>query len=495
MDRSKKCPQRRSVIPNNDNHRLRAIGVALIAALFSLGNWACTTQTLTERNARPVRFTPAAGPIDGNRLVFIDVEEPAASIGTASISCRFGQQAATPGRYDAASGRYTCRTPAHSRPELVTLTITLDGAEFRMPVRYAYTSRGKSDAPVTEIDVPVLQQEVKRVRDLIPKSVALCAVLKNGEPVAGFADAMSRAIKIDYFCVPNVQDGIALREAGVKAPIMVLYVTDASYTPLLLHYDLEPAAYSLAWVDEANRLLQRARGVLKVHLWIETGMSREGVMPDEALALARAVHQSPKLRLQGIATHFCCLDEGDRAAIEKDNLDNPTALQKHRFDEVVKAIRAQGIGLDAIIHAGTSDAVRHGVTPVYYNMLRVGWMLFENPSPERRNYTWKTKILQVKTLPKGWCINYSCEVTAKVDTRVGVVGHVPNDEVIYLVRGQKVNKLLDHEYAIILDISHFPDAREGEEVDIVLPYDNSPLISSSSTPVTLRDGGGPARRD
>src|SRR5947209_13209870 len=41
--------------------------------------------------------------------------------------------------------------------------------------------------------------------------------------------------------------------------------------------DLEPAASSLAWVDEANRLLQRARGILKVHLWIDTGMSREGV--------------------------------------------------------------------------------------------------------------------------------------------------------------------------------------------------------------------------
>src|SRR5262245_43835139 len=84
-----------------------------------------------------------------------------------------------------------------------------------------------------------------------------------------------------------MQDGITLREAGVDAPIMVLYLTEASYAPVLLHYDLEPAAYSLAWVDEANSLLQRARGILKVHLWIDTGMSREGLMPDEALALAR----------------------------------------------------------------------------------------------------------------------------------------------------------------------------------------------------------------
>jgi alanine racemase len=484
----------------------RALSVAFmivfIAALLVLGNWACTAQTSIERSARPLRFTPGSGPIEGDRLVFIDVEEPAAAIGAASIACQFGPHAASPGEYDATSARYLCRTPAHSRPESVTLTITLDGAEFRMPVRYVYTTQGRttegSDAPVTEVDVPTFQQQVKRVRDLIPRGVRLCATLKNGEPVGWLADAMARAANVDYFCVPDAQDGIALREAGVDAPIMVLYLTDASHAPVLLHYDLEPAAYSLAWVDEANRLLQHARGTLKVHLWIDTGISREGVMPDDALAVARAVNQSPKLHLQGIATHFCCLGKGDLAAIEQGNLDNQTALQKHRFDEVVEAIHAEGIGLDAIIHAGSSDTLRFGLTPVYYNMLRIGGMLFENPSPEHRNYTWKTRIQQVKTLPKGWCIDYGCDVTAKVDTRVGLVAHVPNDEVTYLVRGEKVNKLLDHEYVIILDISHLPDVREGEEVTMILPDEavtgrppvpNSPLDSSwASGPVTLRDG-------
>jgi len=467
--------------------------IAFIAALLVLGNWACKGQTPTETSARPRRFTPGSGPIEGGRFVFFDVEEPAAAIGTASIACQFGQHAASPGKYDATSARYLCRTPAHSRPESVVLTVTLNGAEFRMPAPYVYTSHGWNDAPVTEVDVPKLQQEVKRVRDLIPRGVALCAVLKNGEPVGWLADAMARAAKVDYFAVPNVQDGIALREAGVKAPIMVLYLTEASYAPVLLYYDLEPAAYSLAWIDEADRLLQRARGILKVHLWIDTGLSREGVMPDDALALARAVNQSPNLHLQGIATHFCCLEKGDLAAIETGNLDSKTALQKHRFDKVVEAIHAEGIGRDAIIHASSSDALRFGVTPIYYNMLRIGGMLFENPSPEHRNYTWKTKILQVKTLPKGWCIDYDCKVTAKVDTRVGLVAHIPNDEVTYLVHGQTVKKLLDHEYVIVLDLSRLPDVREGEEVNMILPEPNSPLHTYSPAPVTLQEGAGPGK--
>ena len=474
-------------------HSAATSGLRFIAVVLLLGNWACSRLTPAERSARPVGFTPGSGPIEGDRLVLIDVDEQAAAIGTASIACRFGEHPSGRGKYDTTSARYTCRTPAHGRPESVALTVTLNGAEYPMPTPYVYTTTGWSDAPVTEIDVEQLQQQVKRVRELMPPGVALCATLKNGEPVGLLADAMARVTKVDYFCVPNMQDGIALRAAGVKAPIMVLYLTEASNAPLLLHYDLEPAAYSLAWVEEANRLLQNARGVLKVHLWIDTGMSREGVMPADALALARAVNQSPKLHLQGIATHFCCNTKGDLAAIKSGNLQNYTALQKHRFDEVVAAMRAEGIGRDAILHAGASDVLKDGVTPVYYDMLRVGTMLFENPDSGHRNYTWKTKILQIKTVPKGWCIDYDCHRAAKAGTRIGLVAHIPMDVVTYLVRGQKVTKLLDHEYVIVLDLSPFPNVKEGEEVDMILPDANSPLLTWSPATVTLREGARPMR--
>jgi alanine racemase len=75
--------------------------------------------------------------------------------------------------------------------------------------RYVYTTYGQSDAAVAEIDVPTFQLQVKRVRDLIPRGVKLCAVLKNGEPVGWFGEAMARAARIDYFSVPTMQDGIA----------------------------------------------------------------------------------------------------------------------------------------------------------------------------------------------------------------------------------------------------------------------------------------------
>ena len=82
-------------------------------------------------------------------------------------------------------------------------------------------------------------------------------------------------------------------------------------------------------------------------------------------------------------------------------------------------------------------------------------------------------------------------MTVEADTRVGLVAHVfPYEEVTYFVRGQRVNKLLDHEDVIVLDLSHLPDVREGEEVTIILPQPNSPLDQSRTVPVTFRGGAG-----
>src|SRR5438094_7681980 len=83
--------------------------LAFSQPLLGLGDWPCRSQTPTETSARPLRFTPGSGTIEGGRFVFIDVEEPAAAIGTASIACQFGQHAASPGEYDATSARYLCR--------------------------------------------------------------------------------------------------------------------------------------------------------------------------------------------------------------------------------------------------------------------------------------------------------------------------------------------------------------------------------------------------
>ena len=438
---------------------------------------------------RPRGFAPTSASIAGGRLIFVDVDEGPSVRGRATVACRFGSHPPLRAAYDSVSGRYVCHAPAHDRPEAVTLTIEVGGvAAMKMATPFTYVTAGMGSVPPFVVDAPAVAKQAERVRANLPAGVRLCAVLKNGEPPAALAEAISRGAKIDYFAVPNFEDGIALRKAGITTPIMVLYLTEASRVPELVHYDLEPAAYSLEWVHQAEGLLRSAARPLNVHLWIDTGHSREGVMPNEALPLARAVHASARLRLRGIATHFCCLGEGDLMPLERDDITNKTALQKHRFDEVVGTIRAAGIGHDALIHAASGDALRFGLTPVYFDMMRIGGMFFENPSPEHMNYQWTTHILQTKTLPEGWCVDYKCKVVLPHDTRVGLVGHMPRDDVTYLIGGRKVTKLLDHAHVVTLDLSDFPDAKAGDEVAVLLPEEHSLLDTSFTlTPVTLHD--------
>src|SRR5262245_33146345 len=164
---------------------------------------------------RPLGLAPTSCSIQGGRLVFLDVDEGTTVRGQAKVECQFGSHAAIRAAYDGPSDRYTCRAPAHERPEAVTLPVSVDGETVTMATPFVYVTPGVESVSPVVVDVLALAKQVQRVRADLPASVRLCAVLKKGEPPAGFADVMSRAAKIDYFAVPTLEDGIALRNAGI----------------------------------------------------------------------------------------------------------------------------------------------------------------------------------------------------------------------------------------------------------------------------------------
>jgi alanine racemase len=268
---------------------------------------------------------------------------------------------------------------------------------------------------------------------------------------------------------------------------MILFAVDPAHALELLHYDLEPAAVSLRWVRQVSRGLQGTRGRLKVHLWVDTGLGREGVMPGDALPLARQIQQSKHLQLRGIATHLCCVQVLDRVYLARNDLRSQTVVQRQRFDQVVKELRAAGLGRNALLHVGASDVVRYRLAPLYYDLVRVGCMLIQNPRQRPRNYRWQTKIRQIKILPKGWCLDYGCRLRTERVTRVALLTHLPLQDLVYTVRGKAAKVLLHHGYAVMLDITHIPRAAEGDPVSIGFKQKDGVLSSSAPLPVTIMD--------
>src|ERR1041385_2642022 len=92
--------------------------------------------------------------------------------------------------------------------------------------------------------------------------------------------------------------------------------------------------------------------------------------------------------------------------------------------------------------------------------------------PRSWSFTWlrpptfPSSRTTIKTIPEGWCVDYDCKMTLTNETKVGLLGPIPKEDVTYLIRGRKVPKLLQHDYVTTLDLSAFPDVKPGEDVTI-----------------------------
>ncbi len=433
-----------------------------------------------------VALSPSHGGLQGGNLVLADTGG-----GTdGPVTVRFGE-AEVECEFDDRSARHACVAPARGTPGTVEVSFASGGSDVGEKTAYTYTTQGTQDVPLLTVNTETVRSNAEAIRADFPSNVQLGAVLKNGEPVDVFGKVIEDAAEVDYIFVPKLDDAIALREAGVEAKIAVLYVAQIEDIPLLMHYDVEVAATDPAWVEAAEQVLSTTGGTLKVHLWVDTGMGREGVVPEEALPLARAVEDAPHLELAGIATHFSTVTAEDKDAIERNDTANTTVAQKNRFDGAVAAIRDAGLGQDALIHAGASDVLDQEIDSLYYDLLRVGGMFFASSPPETTLYSWTTELSQVKTLPTGWCIDYGCTEPTTEPKKVGLVNHIPSreNELTYTVGGKQVPVLLDHGTVLTLDLSEVPEAAAGDEVAIDFSAEAFHLLDATAPlPVTTTGG-------
>ncbi|MCD1143807.1 alanine racemase [Kocuria sp. LUK] len=433
-----------------------------------------------------VALAPSHGGLSGGNLVLADTggdtKDPVtARFGEAEVECT----------WDERSSRHACTAPAHQSPGTVEVSFSAGGAEVGEKTSYTYTTPGTQDVPLLRVDTETVRSNAEAIRADYPMGLQLGAVLKNGEPVGVFGKVIEEAADVDYVFVPKLEDAISLREAGVEAKIAVLYAAEVEDIPLLVHYDVEVPATDPAWVEAAEQVLATTGGTLRTHVWVDTGMGREGVVPEEALPLARAVEDAEHLELAGIATHFSTITAEDGAAIERNDTANTTVAQKNRFDEAVASIRDAGLGENALIHAGASDVLAEEIEPLYYDLLRVGGMFFASSPPETRLYSWTTELTQVKTLPEGWCIDYGCTEPTTAPQRVGIVNHIPSreNELTYTVGGKQVPVLLDHGTVVTLDLSEVPEAAAGDEVQIDFSAEAFHLLDATApVPVTTTNG-------
>jgi alanine racemase len=267
------------------------------------------------------------------------------------------------------------------------------------------------------IDLSAIEDNVAAFRRALGPGVRVMAMVK-ALAYGTDATAISLALQgsgVDALGVAGADEGVALRQAGVALPILVLLATPEDL-PKVLRHGMTPLLYSPGMVEAALRL---PGGPHAVHLEVDTGMHRAGLDPEAAVAAVHRLAHAPNLRLEGVMTHLACADDPDE--------DDATARQLDRFEQVVAAAGAEG--LDVVRHAAaTAGAIR--VPRARYDMVRLGLGIYGlHPSEATAKELELTpaialvsRIVQVVDVPAGERVGYGGTYVAPPGGgRVGLV--------------------------------------------------------------------------
>ena len=229
-----------------------------------------------------------------------------------------------------------------------------------------------------EIDLSAIRHNVADARRMLSPRTRLMAVVKADAYGHGAVEASKAMLGAgaDRLGVSNIDEAMQLRDAGIRAPILILAQPPASTIPLLLGYNVTPTIYTpefaIAYAEAADRHGMTA----PFHLAVNTGMNRIGVRFDEAVEFLYQVSFHRALVLEGIFTHYATADDAETLEFQ---------LQTKRFVEALQGIQAAGFDL-GIVHAANSAAT-YRYPDVHFDMVRCGLSLYGfHPCPETRRW-------------------------------------------------------------------------------------------------------------
>ncbi len=321
------------------------------------------------------------------------------------------------------------------------------------------------------IDPKALASNLSWIRARVGDDVSLMAVVKANayghSAVAVARIALSNGAEM--LAVSNVVEAVELREDGIDAPILVLSYVPANAIPRAIDLNLEITVYDCAQIEQYQDTADGVNSRLRVHIKVDSGMGRLGVAFDDALALCSRLREMPSLKFEGIYTHFSSADADP----------DFTAQQLSRFERILTQLNRAGFRFKHI-HAANSAALLT-CRDSHFNLVRPGLLLYGlNPLGKGQNLSgllpamsWKTTVMQVKTLPEGSAVGYGNTYLTRGNETIATlpVGYAdglrrsPRTWREVLVRGVRaplVGRVSMEK--VTINVSHIRNVQIGEEV-------------------------------
>ncbi|MHB0856907.1 MAG: alanine racemase [Anaerolineae bacterium] len=331
-----------------------------------------------------------------------------------------------------------------------------------------------------EVDLEAVRHNVRHIVDLVGPTVEVMAVLKADGYGHGAIKVARTALNngAHWLGVACLGEALALRGSGITAPILVLGYTPPWQAREALLHDVATTLFSLEAASALSRAGIDLGRTAQVHVKVDTGMGRLGLLPEETLPFFQRVCQLPALHVDGVFTHMAAADEEDLAY---------TRWQLGRFEAVLADLRGVGL-LPPRIHAANSAALLR-LPESHYNMVRPGLAIyglnpcaFKPDPPEtalpslRPALAFKCQVAQVKELPAGSFVSYGRTFCTARPSRIAVipVGYAdgfrraPHHWGEVLVHGRRapiVGRVCMDQ--TMVDVTEVPGVRSGDEVVLI----------------------------
>ncbi len=278
-----------------------------------------------------------------------------------------------------------------------------------------------------------------------------------------------------WLAVSSVQEGVALRAAGLKARILVLSTLRSEWSALL-EFELTPSIQSLEELAELDGFARSTGGPIRYHLKIDSGMGRLGTRaPVEAIVAA--VRATTHARLEGLMTHFA-----SAADYESPQTDQQIA----GFDRICDAFQEASL-TPPYLHLASTSAIAYGRRGAWRNLVRAGHALYGYVSPARGSapnrilevrpaLSWKTKVLSVKEIPEDALVGYGGTFRAPRSMRIAVLAAGYADGLQHrlssrgkVIAGGKLAPILGTVSMDLttIDVSHVTSIAPGDEVTLL----------------------------
>lgn len=328
-----------------------------------------------------------------------------------------------------------------------------------------------------EIDLKAIANNIRELRRIADPDSRLMAVVKANGYGHGSVEvarcALDNGAKV--LGVARIDEAVILRNEGIYAPILIFGYTPPPFYKEIVKFDLTQTVYSLQTAESLSAFALSNNKRIKVHIKIDTGMGRLGILPDSESALreVESIVRLTGLEPEGIFTHFSMADSSDKSFSRR---------QFEIFIEFIDSLKCKGIEF-GVRHAANSAGIID-MPETHLDMVRAGIAMYGlYPSGETMNdkaallpaMSLKSVIIHLKDVPSGFKVSYGATYETKKPTTIATVpvGYADGYSRLLSSRGQMLvcgqrapiagRVCMD---LTMLDVGNIDGVKQGDEVVI-----------------------------